>query len=203
MFTLTYEAKRNAGQPTSSYGQFKVVVGQYARFCCFARKVDAENLWKERQLLSAVAGLDQVRAFMRYFQLRGMHTTITSNAHHLRYLCLSAETYFTGGDENAAVLRRKVLERAQYLNSVFNAEKTKRKQTSRLRPDVHEQIRRVAILRSAGFLKLQTTATKKKVVMKLYAAEASKNGNDAASKLLDEKNFISALSINFQAALMV
>lgn len=204
MFTLTYEAKRNAGQPISSYEQFKVVVGQYARFCCVAGKVDAKNLWKEGQLFSAVADMDSVRAFMQYFQLRGMHTTNTSKAHHLRNLCHAAEIYFTGGDENAAVLRRRVLECAQYLNSVFNAEKTRGRQMSRLRQDVHERIARVAILLPADFVKLQTTATKKmKVVMKLYAAEASKNGDDAACKHLDEKNLISAFCINFQSALML
>lgn len=46
VYELKFLAKENAGQPVTTYQQFRTVVGQFARFCCVKGAVKVEDLYK-------------------------------------------------------------------------------------------------------------------------------------------------------------
>lgn len=205
IFTLRYEAKKNAGQPVGTYEQLKTAVGQFARLCCVKGAVQAEDLWKEGELFALITDMEAVRGFMQYFQLRGMHSTTSCKALHLKTLCDSAETFFSAAQtREQAVLRRKAAETGQYLSSVMNAEKTEGRRQSRIRRTLEDRIARAVILFPKDFARLNHVAFGKLVgVMKEYQKKALEVEPSELPRFLTERSLLNLFCINFQAVLML
>lgn len=145
IYKLRYEAKGNAGQPLSSYDQFRVVAGQFARFACGAGIIDPRDIWKAGTVYEAITHLSLARVFIQNFQIISTCTTVTAKAMHLKQLSKAAERYFTG-KEGHGVDCKNAADVYEYLSSVFNASKIEGRRLSRRHRAIQHRIENSTIL---------------------------------------------------------
>jgi hypothetical protein len=76
IFQKKWAAKAIRGQPLNSYAQFRVCVGQLARFCTTLNLVKAEDLCERGEILRLVCELEIVQGFVGFWQARAASSTI-------------------------------------------------------------------------------------------------------------------------------
>ena len=95
IYELFWKCKDDLGQSMTSFDQFRVVIGQYARFAVFIRLCTAKSLYKTGMLCRILCSLNVVELFIGGFQIQGSCRTVMNKAVHLARLALHADTYYS------------------------------------------------------------------------------------------------------------
>jgi hypothetical protein len=135
IFKKQWAAKAIRGQPLNSYAQFRVCVGQLARFCATLKLVKVEDICERGSILRLVCELEIVQGFVGFWQARAVSSTVYSKVTQLKALVHEAWTFFsrTGDD----VRRSKTRDVHEYVLSVATAEKTESRRLASGRRDVN------------------------------------------------------------------
>ena len=135
MFKKKWAAKAIRGQPLNSYAQFRVCVGQLARFCATLNLVKAEDLCERGAILRLVCEIEIMEGYVGFWQARAASSTVYSKVTQLKILVHEAWTFFgrTGDD----VRRNKTRDVHEYVLAVATAEKTESRRLASGRRDVN------------------------------------------------------------------
>ena len=87
IYGIRWRSKADLGQNMGTYDQFRLVVGQYARFAVAAKLANIIELWEKGQLYGIICHFKAVKAFIRQFELRASAGTVMNKAFHLGILC--------------------------------------------------------------------------------------------------------------------
>jgi len=133
IYNISWKSKADLGQPLGTYHQFRIVVGQYARFSVAAKLCSAHDLYRKGALCDILCNLPAVQAFIRYFEIRSAAGTVMNKAFHLIRLCKFAESHFS--ESGRSEKKGNIVSVMTYLQTVAKAFKTESRRQASIRKE--------------------------------------------------------------------
>lgn len=203
MFNIRWKSKADLGQPLSTYDQFRIAVGQYARFAVAAELCKAELLCEKGGLYRIACSMDAMQAFIRHFDLRGAAGTVMNKAFHLHRLCVFADSYFARNNDRERQGKIECI--SEYLHSTQKAFKTESRKMATLRKSEENRIGSGAYLTEQD---IQMYANKSlnvlhEIILQYKEIYKDKGHDGVISSIQERRGLINKWCLNFISALML
>ena len=149
MYELRWEPRTSMGQSLGTYGKFRGAVGQLARFCVSFKLTELETLYRKGELFHLLCHMKGVKAFIKYFQIRGAVATVMAKAMHLVRLGEFAECHFAQARDETR--RAQVLTTCDYLRAVAASQKMEARREARQRKGSDARVETGMFLQAEDF----------------------------------------------------
>ncbi len=203
IYNIVWKSKYDLGQRIGTYHQFRIVVGQYARFAVASKMCSANGLCQAGGLFGMMCSLPSVTAFIRYFEIRSAAGTVMNKAWHLIRLGKFAFSYF---ERNKLPTRKGEVEHViEYLRGVAKAFKNESRRLASLRKNDESRIGSAMYLCEEDIQHFANTALDEVHDVIESCRDVHIQGREEAvvQFLQKKKQLIQKWSVNFIAVLML
>ena len=202
IYEISWKSREDLGQPMGTFEQFRVVVGQYARFAIASGMFRPSQLCKKGTLCDALCSLPAVQAFIRYFEIRSAAGTVMNKAFHLLRLARYATTYFT--ERNCSVQQGQIQNIIEYLKGVARVFKSESRRQASLRKEEEARDGSGLYLQEGDMVMFANKSVDELNDLIHSAKRAFREGGNSAVEefLLSDKKIINKWNLNFLSALM-
>ena len=138
IYRVRWQSKADLGQSVGTYEQFRIVVGQYARFAVAAKMCHLDELCRPGALFEIICNLTAVQSFIRYFDIRSAAGTVMNKAFHLLVLSKFAKSHF--GEVNNSVRQGTMISIIEYLHATAKAFKNECRRQASIRKESETRV---------------------------------------------------------------
>ena len=202
IYEISWKSREDLGQPMGTFEQFRVVVGQYARFAIASGMFRPSQLCKKGILCDALCSLPAVQAFIRYFEIRSAAGTVMNKAFHLLRLARYATTFFT--ERNCSVQQGQILNIIEYLKGVARVFKSESRRLASVRKE-EEARDGSGLYLQEGDMVMFANKSVDELNDLIHSAKRvfRERGNSGVEEfLLSDKKIINKWNLNFLSSLM-